>query len=811
MRYIHFLFFICLIVTALENAKAEDLKPLDFSHEIVPILKKHCVECHGKSNVKGGFSINTRALFLESEAAIPGKPESSYFLDLINSPDPELQMPPFEKDRVSPAEIALLTRWVKEGMPWEAGFTFAESTYEPPLLPRKPELPVAQAGRTHPIDRILDHYLSEHSVAIPAPISDEAFLRRASLDLTGLLPTPELRDQFLQDQSPDKREQLIHNLLDNPIAYADHWLTFWNDLLRNDYTGTGFITGGRSQISGWLYAALLNNKPYDEFVRELIAPPSGESRGFIDGIKWRGEVSAGQTVEIQFSQSISQSLMGINMKCASCHDSFIDRWKLSEAYGLAAIYSERPLEIHRCDKPTGEQAQAHWIFPELGDIDASAPRDERLQQLANLMTHPDNGRLTRTIANRLWNQLMGHGIVHPVDAMHTEPWNADLLDYLASYLAEHDYDLKQLLAHIATSQAYQSQMKSVQQESDSDYVYRGPRPRRLTAEQFLDAVWQLTDSAPNNIDAPIIRNLADEEETRQLNLTAEWIWGDSAAEGKIPPAGESIMLRKSFTLDELPERAVGVLSCDNAAIVYVNGKEVAHNKDWQQPTTVILRPHLKVGGNQIVIRATNEGSTPNAAGFFFEARLLHPSGETTTLTSDSTWEWNPTLNEPREGRLGRIAGTWQPVTNVPALSVWTKSTAQPIRESLALGLSDQQPAMVRAALMKNDFLMTALGRPNRDQIVTSRPQELTTLEAINLANGETLMKSLAAGASHLQQQFQGNPEGLIEFVYEFAYSRKPSPEEQEILLTELGVEPTLESIQDLLWIVCLSPEFLYVR
>jgi hypothetical protein len=107
-------------------------------------------------------------------------------------------------------------------------------------------------------------------------------------------------------------------------------------------------------------------------VRELIAPPNDESRGYIDGIKWRGDVSAGQTVEIQFAQSVSQSFLGINMKCASCHDSFIDRWKLSEAYGLAAIYSNRPLEIHRCDKPIGQQATAAWLFPEIGQIDAKA-------------------------------------------------------------------------------------------------------------------------------------------------------------------------------------------------------------------------------------------------------------------------------------------------------------------------------------------------------------------------------------------------------------------------------------------------------
>ncbi len=87
------------------------------------------------------------------------------------------------------------------------------------------------------------------------------------------------------------------------------------------------------------------------------------SAGYGEGIQWRGDVSAGATVEIQFAQSVGQTFLGINLKCASCHDSFIDRWKLEESFGLAAIFATKPLEIHRCDKPIGKQAQASWLFP----------------------------------------------------------------------------------------------------------------------------------------------------------------------------------------------------------------------------------------------------------------------------------------------------------------------------------------------------------------------------------------------------------------------------------------------------------------
>ncbi|MFM7870017.1 MAG: DUF1549 domain-containing protein, partial [Planctomycetaceae bacterium] len=336
-------------------------------------------------------------------------------------------MPPADRPRLSAREQQVLTRWIESGIEWEPGFSFAPIAWEPPLRPRMPELPPAIAGREHPIDRILDKSLADRGLPLPASISDAEFLRRVSLDLVGLLPAPDMLDQFLASTAPDKRATVIRTLLEDRIAYADHWLTFCNDLLRNDYSGTGFITGGRQQISGWLYDALLQNKPFDQFARELIAPPTAASQGYIDGIRWRGEVSAGQTVEIQFAQSVAQSFLGINLKCASCHDSFIDRWTLDEAWGMAAVYASAPQAIHRCDKPTGSTAQAAWLFPELGQIDPAAPREQRLQQLAALMTHPENGRFTRTIANRLWYKLTGRGIVHPLDAMQSPPWNSDLL------------------------------------------------------------------------------------------------------------------------------------------------------------------------------------------------------------------------------------------------------------------------------------------------------------------------------------------------------------------------------------------------
>ncbi|HWB09654.1 MAG TPA: PSD1 and planctomycete cytochrome C domain-containing protein [Pirellulales bacterium] len=477
---------------------AEPQKAIDFSHEIAPLIKTHCGKCHTNGKSEGSLSLDTREKLLRSKAVVPGRAADSELIKRLTSGDPDERMPA-KAPPLAVKEIELFRAWIDQGLAWEEGFSFSSGAdrYVPPLKLRRVELPPEREGASHPIDRIVAAYLDEHKLAWPPELDDAGFARRASLDVTGLLPAPGERAAFLAVGFSDKRQQFVRGLLDDRRAYADHWLTFWNDLLRNDYRGTGYIDGGRKQISKWLYQALVDNKPYDQFVRELISP-NEDSEGFSFGIKWRGRTNASQVPEIQFSQNVSLVFFGINMKCASCHDSFIDDWKLDDAYGLAAIVADRPLEIYRCDKATGRMASPHFLWPELGQIDPSLPKAGRLEQLAGLVTDVNNGRFTRTIVNRLWHRLMGRGLVHPVDVMANRPWSEDLLDYLATYLVEQHYDLKKLLEHILTSRTYQSRCAVVESESGGDdYVFRGPQSKRMTAEQFMDAVWQVTGTAPD--------------------------------------------------------------------------------------------------------------------------------------------------------------------------------------------------------------------------------------------------------------------------------------------------------------------------
>ena len=784
---------------------------VDFSHQIVPILREHCGECHTGDKKKGSFSMNDRASLLaggeSGKAVLPGNSAKSPLIAAITSKDTDKQMPP-KGTRLSPEKVKLLRDWIDAGAVWEEGFAFKKPAYEPPLKPRRPTLPPVVAGRTNPVDRILDADLAKRKAVPPKPVDDATFARRAHLDLVGLLPEPEALAKFLADKSADKRAQLVRSLLTHDTAYAEHWLTFWNDLLRNDYSGTGFITGGRKQITKWLYRALVENRPYDQFARELIAY-TPDSEGFAAGIKWRGDVSAGATTEIQFAQSVGQSFLGINLKCASCHDSFIDRWKLEEAYGLAAIYATGKLELHRCDKPVGKTAQASWLFPELGQVDAKAPQPERLKQLAALMTHPENGRFTRTIVNRLWHRLMGRGIVHPTDAMQSEPWNHDLLDFLATHLAENKFDLKKTLELIATSAAYQSHAQILGKDADEQaYAYAGPRAKRLTAEQFVDTVWQITGTAPTRFDAQIVRGKPSTEAVEAMKLTGQWIW--SHADAGNAKAGETFTARKKFTLKSAPVRAGAVATADNEFKLYINGALVASGDNWENPEAIALETKLKAGANDIVLVAKNGGSGPNPAGVIFEARIKLADGSTETIGTDPTWE---TLKSPPDAKgkfKSEPAAAEGNAVAVANSALWNVKVGKQLATQLAQAATSTQP-MVRASLLKNDFLMRALGRPHREQIVSVRPADLNTLEAIDLNNGQTLATRLEQGASRLLAKPWPSSDALTQWLYQFALARVPTPAELSLAREVLGEKPTSQGVQDLLWAVLMLPEFQLVR
>lgn len=804
---------------------------VDFHKEILPILQRRCAECHVGPNPKGKLGIDTRAAILKGgesgPAAVVGKGGESLLVELVAGVDPDRIMPASNRPKLSAEEVGVLRAWIDQGMAWEEGITIGRPVKTARLEPRRPSLPAAApgSGLTHPIDLLLQPYFQAHGVAPGAVVSDRAFARRAKLDLVGLTPTPEEIAALERDDRPDKRGRYVRALLDDRADYAEHWLTFWNDALRNAYRGTGFIDDGRRQITGWLFKALYDDMPYDEFVRELIRPVPG-SEGFVKGIVWRGVVNASQRKEMQAAQVISQVFLGTNLKCASCHDSFINQWKLSEAYGLANVFADAPLEINRCDKPTGELAATAFLFPSLGTIDAKAPKDERLKQLASLTTGPKNGRLARTMVNRLWACFFGRGLVETVDDMDQPPWNEDLLDWLAADFQDHGYDLKRTMALIATSRAYQSASVGAPRPEEKAFVFRGPLVRRMSAEQFVDAVASLTDAWPAvtpDMLRPDGRNQGGQLAAARAAIAGEvtsgkpaevvWIWSHAGA-AKSDPGGR-IFLRKVFDLPEKPSRAVAAVSCDNEFVLYVNGKKVAASAHWSPPTPVDLTPHLVKGSNTIAVEAINwpdkatakglDAKPGNPAGFAFLGKAWAGEKVVWSGSSDATWRWADGVGPGWEG-AGLDATRWKPAVVLPGAdrSMW--KLGEGMHALLRTGPEPGLP--VRSALAEADTLTRALGRPDREQVVTRRDSVATTLQALELTNGAKLAAMLRQGGkSWLARPEAKSPDRLVEAIYRAAIGRPPTDRERAVGREVVGAPADEEGVEDLLWIVTMLPEF----
>jgi hypothetical protein len=786
-------------------------RTVDFRKDVQPILEAGCVKCHGRGKANGDWKIDTREAFLQpaesGPAVVVGDSARSHFIHLVAGTDPDSVMPQ-KGTKLTPEQVGILRAWVDQGLKWDPQVTFAQ----PPannLKPRRPELPPGRSA--HPVDRFTEAYFAKHRVPSPKPIDDRGFLRRASLDVTGLLPSPEAQDAFLKDRRKDKRSRLVRELLDDRPRYAQHWLTFWNDLLRNDYAGTGYIDGGRKQISPWLYRALLDNKPYDQFVRELVNPVSG-SEGFAKGIVWRGTVNASMTPPLQAAQNIGQVFMGVNLKCASCHDSFIDDWKLSDAYGLAGIYADGPLEMVLCDKPTGKVAPLKFLFPELGSVDAKASKSNRLEQLARLITQRENGRLSRTIVNRLWARLMGRGLVEPLDVMQNVAWDPDLLDWLAEDLVEHRWDLKRTLELILTSRAYQLPSVNLPEKPEAEYTFRGPGIRRLTAEQFRDALGSITGVWADRPSGDLDRLLAEPGSARKLSASAFWIWSDSHAATRGVPPGTNAFL-KEWVLAEIPTEATLFVHADNTARVFLNGKRVRGSEasDWSQSGVYDVRGALRVGTNLLAIEAVNGGDAENPAGLLVYARVRQsgklpkkgaaPTEEVLDFGTDASWKVNRRPSGDWHAAPDVAAWAKADILGVPGMAPWNVET------TLAQNVSGRQiHGTVRASLIPADPLALALGRPNREQVITTRQSLATTLQALELTNGETLARLLQRGSERL---VAAHPDGraLAQRVFRQGLSRPPTREELALTLGLVGDKPRPEGVEDLLWSLALLPEF----
>tara|TARA_R110002050_G_scaffold286121_2_gene436319 strand:- start:72087 stop:74933 length:2847 start_codon:yes stop_codon:yes gene_type:complete len=772
-----------------------DVQHNKLNMEVRAIFAHNCYQCHNENKQKGGLALDTKdGVFNGGEsglAVVAGKPkESELYKRIILSPKDKEIMP--KKGKVLAAEeIALIKLWIEEGAQWsdQTLKVFPEAQ----LALSKPDLP-NNTNQTNPVDQLMSTYFEKNGVRWPQVVDDRTFIRRAYLDVIGLLPEPQQVQQFLENKNENKRKVLIDELLNDSKNYTEHWLSFWNDLLRNDYSGPGFITGGRRQITAWLYSALEQNKPYDVMVKQLVNPTDA-SEGFIKGIEWRGVVNASQRTEMQAAQNIGQSLMGVNVKCASCHNSFVSNLTLEQSYGFATIFANSQLELNRCDKPIGKMATPNFLYAELGSVAAETVQ-ERLSLLSEVMVKPENGRLYRTITNRIWKRLLGRGIIESVDEMDNTPWNTELLDWLAADLIDSGYDLKHLIRIIMTSRAYQLPTVNYTTKEDikTEYVFKGPILRRISAEQFSDAVSQVL--------APAYYATAYNPDGNNLNENRIWHREVKFEQNVLPNPGTRYFRKEIILHDTDLTNAELLVSVDHSYTMYINGKEISKGNDWRKVDHINVTDFLLKGKkNVIAIAGINEGNIANPAGILFAMKITYADGKEQSIGSDTNWKCTATLPNQSWTAIDFEDTGWENVRNYGS-SYWGNL--------INFSFETKKQKYARASLVEQHPFMKALGRPTRENVTTTRDEQATLLQALELTNGAYFNDILEEGATLWMKKYGNDGAKIVESLYQELFGRNPTEKERDIMLATFGESPDKEALKDLFWAVLILPEFQFI-
>lgn len=449
---------------------------IDYFKDVQPILESRCYDCHAGTKAKGGLRLDDRAAALrggksDGAAITPGTPEKSALLRRALSTDSSEVMPP-KGDRLTKDQIRVLETWIREEAAW-------------------PEVNAVRTTLT--------------------PLADDlTFLRRVTLDTVGVVPSAEEIRAFLADPADGRRARAIDRLLADPRS-ADHGMGYWQDVLAENPNILNPTLNNTGPFRWWLYESLLDNKPMDLFVTELVRMRGSERFGGPAGFAVASQNDAPMAAKATI---VSSAFLGLQMKCARCHDAPAhqstqrDLFELAGMLGTKAIQlpitSSVPLDrIHQGGrKPLivvtlkpGTKVEPRWPFENLIDEsvakDLAEHPDDPRDRLAALITAPQNERFAQVIVNRIWQRLMGRGIVEPVDDWEKgKPAHPELLRWLSREFVRGGYDMKHVTRLILNSHAYQRATDRSLRTIDG--LYAAPAPRRLAAEQIVDALFTAT-------------------------------------------------------------------------------------------------------------------------------------------------------------------------------------------------------------------------------------------------------------------------------------------------------------------------------
>jgi hypothetical protein len=360
----------------------------------------------------------------------------------------------------------------------------------------------AAAPRKNFIDELVLEKLAALNLPPSPPAGDEEFLRRVFLDVIGTLPTSEEARKFLSDQSPDKRDKLIEELLSRK-EFVDYWTYKWSDVLM--INGTLLRPGAVKSYYQWVRGHVEKNTPWDEFVRQIVT-----SQGNSDENGATNFFALHQDPE-NMAENVSQAFMGLSIACAKCHNHPLEKWTNDQYYAFANLFARVRAKGWGGESRSGDGNRTLYVVdrgeliqPLRGKpqpptpldgqpLDFEATEDRRIA-LATWLTSPENPYFARSITNRVWANFFGVGLVEQVDdlRMSNPSSNEKLLSAAADYLVQNKFDLKALMRAILQSAAYQRSSLPLAENAAEGRFYSRYYPKRLMAEVLLDAMSQAT-------------------------------------------------------------------------------------------------------------------------------------------------------------------------------------------------------------------------------------------------------------------------------------------------------------------------------
>ena len=364
-RSLTVLSFVCLFFTSGQLHAAD----VDFKRDIAPILEERCWGCHGEDEQESGLRLDLRPMMLRGgdsglSAVVPGKPEKSYLIEVVKHLDPDVKMPP-DEDKIPAKEIDLLTQWIKAGAVWPGQMNAVAKeksdhwSFQPIVRPNVPHGKGFPASdERNPIDAFLLQALTARQLSFSKPASPRALIRRASIVLTGMPPTPAQTNKFLAAYTQDSEKayaELIDGLLASP-HFGERWAQHWLDVIR--WAETNGSESNLYRKNAWIYRdyvvrAFNEDKPYNQFVQEQIAGDSlgvGEATGFLVAGPHVPAATVGREPTAirqaradrmdEIMQTVGASVMGVTIGCARCHNHKFDPITIKDYYSMTGVFQD---------------------------------------------------------------------------------------------------------------------------------------------------------------------------------------------------------------------------------------------------------------------------------------------------------------------------------------------------------------------------------------------------------------------------------------------------------------------------------------